>query len=464
VDHTEDRLGDPQRQGGLLMRTNPKSKNLSLLEGLTIFLVIFTSIFQIFSVARMRSFNCDTFPIKPGSECDFPFPWFTLLCLLTACAAGTYIIIRQKLWQDYLIVWKKSWLVILLLGLAMLSTIWSIFPIGTLYRSVVLILITLLAVFIGVRWNMRNVVGIFAWAMGILALMCLLVVLFFPQAGIMSLAPYSGSWSGILWHRLYLGTLMAGASMIFLIRLLEASLSRVARIASAAFFLITLVLVAGSRSATGIILAVVLNGAVILYFLWLLVRAWINKQHYWLIALAGLILVMIAVWKMDTILGVLGRNSSLTGRIPLWNYLMTNYILQRPWLGHGFGVFWGFNGIHMQAQTALGWMYPVLNGDNGWVDIALHLGAAGVVVFTLILIRFGVYAFRLLKRQHDMLAFFPAGMLLFIIISNISLSLFLELEFLTWLMLISTQCTVLLSQFQEKPLQTKKRQIERIEV
>ena len=56
------------------MRTNPKSKNLSLLEGLTIFLVFFTCIFQIFSVARIRSFNCDTFPIMPGSECDFPFP------------------------------------------------------------------------------------------------------------------------------------------------------------------------------------------------------------------------------------------------------------------------------------------------------------------------------------------------------------------------------------------------------
>ena len=111
----------------------------------------------------------------------------------------------------------------------MLSTIWSIFPLGTLYRSVSLILITLLAVFIGVRWNMSNMLGIFAWAMGILALICLLLVLFFPQAGIMSNAPYSGSWSGILWHRLYLGTLMAGVSMIFLIRLLDASLSRAAR-------------------------------------------------------------------------------------------------------------------------------------------------------------------------------------------------------------------------------------------
>ena len=132
--------------------------------------------------------------------------------------------------------------------------------------------------------------------------------------------------------------------------------------------------------------------------------------------------------------------------------------------GAWFWSFLGFNGINTQAQTALGWMYPVLNGDNAWVDIALHLGAAGVVVFTLILIRFGVYAFRPLKRQHDMLAFFPAGLLLFVVISNISVSLFLELEFLTWLMLISTQSTVLLSQFQEKPLRTEKTSIERIEI
>ena len=65
--------------------------------------------------------------------------------------------------------------------------------------------------------------------------------------------------------------------------------------------------------------------------------------------------------------------------------------------------------------------------------------------------------FKLLSKQHDMLAFFPAGLLLFVVIGNLSVSLFLELEFLTWLMLISTQCTVLrLSQFLEKPLRTEK--------
>jgi|WetSurMetagenome_2_1015567.scaffolds.fasta_scaffold03829_8 exopolysaccharide production protein ExoQ len=433
------------------MNSIPKSKTLVVLEVLTVFLAFFTSIFHVFSVARMRGFNCDIFPIQPGIECDFPFPWFILLCLLAACAAGAYILTRRKLWQDFLHVWKKSWLVILLQGLALLSTVWSIFPLGTLYRSVVLILITLLAVFIGVRWHLRNVLGIFAWAMGTLALICLLVVLFFPQAGIMSTAPYTGSWSGILWHRNYLGTLMAGASMIFLIRLLDAGTSRVARAASGVFFIITLILVAGSRSATGIILAVVLIGAVILYFLWLLVRTRIKKWHYWLIGLTGLILVLLAIWKIDALLGVLGRNSSLTGRIPLWNTLMTNFISQRPWLGHGFGVFWGFEGIRVQTQDALGWMYPVLIGDNGWVDIALHLGAVGVVVFTMILIWFGILAIKLLCRQHDMLAFFPASLLLFIVIGNLSLSLFLELESLTWLMLVSTQCAVLRMLSQENP-------------
>ena len=142
---------------------------------MTVFLGFFTSIFHVFSVARMRGFNCITFPIQQGGNCDFPFPWFVLLCLLAACVGGAYILSKLELWQDYLKIWKKSWLVLLLLGLAFLSTIWSIFPLGTLYRAVVLLLITLLAVFIGVRWNLRNVLSIFAWAMGTLALICLLV-------------------------------------------------------------------------------------------------------------------------------------------------------------------------------------------------------------------------------------------------------------------------------------------------
>ena len=138
------------------------------------------------------------------------------------------------------------------------------------------------------------------------------------------------------------------------------------------FFLITLVLVAGSRSATGIILATLLNGVVILYFLWLLVRARIKKWHYSLIgARRYSSWLLLAVWKMDAILGVLGRNSSLTGRIPLWNYLMTNFISQRPWLGHGFGVFWGFEWHYrVETQTSAGMdvSSPDMAITPGWIS------------------------------------------------------------------------------------------------
>jgi exopolysaccharide production protein ExoQ len=425
------------------MVSKPVSKNISLLESLLVFLVVFVSIFRILTVAKMRGFNCDSIPNQAGYSCYFPFPWFILLCLLAACGAGIFVLFRTQLWQDYWQTWKQSWLVILLLGLALLSTLWSIFPTGTLYTSAVLIMVSFLAAFIGVRRDLREVLGIFAWAMGSLAVICLAAVIFFPQGGIMSAVPYIGSWSGVLWHRNYLGTLMALGSMIFLVRFLESSLSRSTRNTAAVFYFICLMLVAGSRSATGIILAALLSGACLIFFTWLKLRTKLNRWHYWTVALAGFALMVLAVWKMDSLLAVLGRNSSFTGRIPLWNYLLVNFIAQKPWLGYGYGVFWSFESVRAGIQAALGWMYPVLIGDNGWMDIALHLGMVGVVLFTLILIRFGIFAFKKLKIQPDMLSFFPAGLLLFIIVGNLTLSLFLELEFITWLMLVTTQFAII---------------------
>jgi exopolysaccharide production protein ExoQ len=417
-----------------------------MLEGLTVILTIFICIFRVFSVASMRGFNCDSIPGQPGVGCSFSFPWFTLLCLLAASSAGIFIMSKRKLWKIYLQTWRQSWFVLLFLGLIMASTIWSTFPAGTFYRSLELILITFLAAFIGVRWPLREVVAIFAWGMGSLAVACLLAVFLFPQVGIMSSPPYTGSWTGILWHRNYLGTLMALGSMIFLIRLLDADLSRRARIVGGAFYLFTLVLVAGSKSATGIILAVILTGVCLIFFAWLKLRSKMKVWHYWGIALAAFFLALLAVWKMDSLLGFLGRNSSLTGRIPLWNYLFVNFISLRPWLGYGYGVFWSFEQIRLQTQSALGWMYPVLIGDNGWVDMALHLGVVGVVFFTLILMQFGYYSVKLVLRLKTMLAFFPVSLLLFIVIGNLTLSLFLELESLTWLMLISILFAIFSSQ------------------
>jgi len=70
----------------------------------------------------------------------------------------------------------------------------------------------------------------------------------------MSDYPYTGSWRGLFWHRNHTGDLMAYFSAVFMFRLLNPSEKPIRiRIFEVVFYLLSLALVFGSRSATGII-------------------------------------------------------------------------------------------------------------------------------------------------------------------------------------------------------------------
>ena len=77
----------------------------------------------------------------------------------------------------------------------------------------------------------------------------------------------------------------------------------------------------------------------------------------------------------------------------------------------------------------LSWGYPVLIGDNGLIDIVLHLGLVGVfLIISIIFYAFfitGKYAFTVLSGK----SFFPLLCIVFVVVSNISLSMLVELEF-----------------------------------
>ena len=68
---------------------------------------------------------------------------------------------------------------------------------------------------------------------------------------------------------------------------------------------------------------------------------------------------------------------SLTGRIPLWEYL-TRQVLEQPLLGYGFGAFWSAERL-VTVWSAVGW--PAVVAHNGPLDLVLGTGLVGLVLF-----------------------------------------------------------------------------------
>jgi O-antigen ligase len=81
------------------------------------------------------------------------------------------------------------------------------------------------------------------------------------------------------------------------------------------------------------------------------------------------------------LLGLIGKDETLTGRTDIWVELAAA-ISQKPALGYGYLAFWGLDSEpRYWLEKAVAWNAP--SGHNGWLDLAISLGITGVIVFAI---------------------------------------------------------------------------------
>jgi len=78
----------------------------------------------------------------------------------------------------------------------------------------------------------------------------------------------------------------------------------------------------------------------------------------------------------DEILFILGRDATLTTRVPMWEHLMS--MVQNPLVGYGFESFW----IGDRQQEMVGTWGLAKNAHNGYLDMYLNLGIIGLCFLT----------------------------------------------------------------------------------
>jgi len=141
------------------------------------------------------------------------------------------------------------------------------------------------------------------------------------------------------------------------------------------------ILAVPSGSATALIIMAGL--AVIWVFAAILARP--SRQAAILLALAvaaGSFVTLAAILGAEQIFATLGRDPTLSGRVPLWQFVWQQ-IGYRPWLGYGFSVFFDIDWVEAYTMEAMVWSIP--NAHNGYLELWLGLGLAGPIVVTLFL-------------------------------------------------------------------------------
>jgi exopolysaccharide production protein ExoQ len=407
-----------------------------VLYGFAMLFSLFLANFRIFIFSPPRAYGC----IFDGWVApDYCYVGGVALEILLWLLLGSFFLLPLRLEavrRQYWAVWKKNRLLILFLLFSFLSLMWTIFLAGTFRNLLVLLVVTLIAVMWCVNLSRDELLGHLASFIAIMALLSLGLALALPDIGRANFDPYNGAWRGIFRNRNYLGSFMAFGNALFFLRLLERGWSnKVKFLWDFLFYLLTFSLVLLTKSATGAIVWVSLTGLLLLAFLWLHFESRFTHKHYYGLATLSLLGSAFVLSRLDFVFGLFNRNTTLTGRVDLWRYLLEEWVRKSPLVGHGYGAAW-YSSLKYQAQRALGWPFLTHIGDSGFMDILLNLGWVGLGLLLAMLLLGAWRALSFAIYEKTVSGFFAPLTLVYVILTNISLSYFMELEVYVWVLLI----------------------------
>jgi exopolysaccharide production protein ExoQ len=109
------------------------------------------------------------------------------------------------------------------------------------------------------------------------------------------------------------------------------------------------------------------------------------------LAIVSVAIVILLLMNADLIYGLLGKDSTLTGRTLIWSHVIDK-IGDKPILGWGFCAFWSLsNPLAWQINEAIrgdNWFtFVVVNAHNGLLDFLLQIGFVGTALFLFLLLR-----------------------------------------------------------------------------
>jgi|GEM_PF-158660 len=340
----------------------------------------------------------------------------------------TFLLLLKRSPQVLSMVFSEK-LLWLLVGLAIVSVVWSVTPIITMRRSLALLGTTLLGIYLAARYTRRELLRILAWMLGLIAVLSAGFALLLPSYGI-HFKNYN-SFRGIFENKNTLACYMAFAALIWL---LHSFSCRRERILGFVFCAISITLLFLAKSVTGLTVFFVC----LIMLLICLVAQWSSlrtKLPLYILLVSVAILMFWSANHFDLVLTVLGRDATLTGRTVLWQWVWY-MIQQHPWLGYGYNAFW----LGLQGPSSIIWQHfswKPANAHNGYLDLWLELGLVGMVFFALSLFANLYKAIWLIWKRNGPDKMMPLLFFFFLMVYNIPESSILDRNSIFWILYVA---------------------------
>ncbi|WP_345245366.1 O-antigen ligase family protein [Nibrella saemangeumensis] len=269
---------------------------------------------------------------------------------------------------------------------------WSQVPDVSARRVLSFMMCLIYSFYLALRFNKGQLLVMFYHLAILILVSSLLSILFMPAYGIAQ-GVHEGSWRGVYFHKNGLGRIssISCVSTYFYIRSI-----RTRKWLPYVVLLGMVLLVVQSDSATSLVILF------ILYCLYRLLRWTTAKFDQKRLAITILsfavivVLLPISFYYIELLFSAIGRDTSFTGRIPLW-LLAFEYIGKAPLLGYGYSAFW----MPEVLENSL-WLRTEWNpqqAHNGFIDVMLQLGLVGLSLFLVILYKAWKLNYRSIRQD-----------------------------------------------------------------
>jgi exopolysaccharide production protein ExoQ len=285
-----------------------------------------------------------------------------------------------------------------LLLLPVASALWSVDRDMTLFRTMMLLGTSIFGLFIGWHYERAHIIRLLAIGVSLNLCISAALIVAVPSIGIDSTAAWAGTWVGAYMHKNGLGAAV-GIAMLVLFYAIATSRG-VVRLGFLAMLALAAVLLVGSRSATALVVAILALLLALGFSLWRRAPGLVLAS---LVAAALFLplLSFLAIGQSDLVLRMLldGLEKDVTvhGRTDIW-HLVWPYIVDRFWLGYGYGSFWqpGFPWFNLiQARLH----YAPHYSHNGVIETWIAGGA--VMVLAALLVYMGALARALILAVRE---------------------------------------------------------------
>jgi O-antigen ligase len=325
----------------------------------------------------------------------------------------------------------RSWPILVLCILPMVSTLWSIDPGLSLRRGLAVLMTGVFGLWLASRYSWSDLVQLLSLVFGILAFGSLVAAIVFPGFGV-DQDVHAGAWKGLWWEKNTLGAVFAFSSLS---AACAAWLSKnpFEKLGFAALCLLSIGLVLMSTSRTALLACMICLLGV--------AAIWIARRGFGfasLVFLVGMIVVstigFVLIIGPGIVLEMLGRDPTLTGRTDIWEGSIA-VIADKPLTGYGFGAFWAVeNGPVFWLRQVTQWSVPTAH--NAWLETALALGIPATIFAGLCVAHgFGRALFQLLRGSA---AIWSVPFLTAWCVVSMSESILLEPNGFIWVMLSAT--------------------------